>query len=186
MGWLKWWGAVVSGAPSPDDHITAVIYPDWAAKGENRQAKWAADCTNEQCTGVPIYRQYLTGTKGKDAASSTREWVTWVGNDCDKLMNKIRDRSRPWVNPSDKIQPTVDPDFIATTRNATFHSPAPGLMQGGRGVPAPECAAAAAAQEWGWWRCRNQDPPQWGNESLSVGFGISVWGVSSDSPLEER
>jgi hypothetical protein len=129
----------VSGAPSPYDHITAVIYPDWAAKGENRQAKWAADCTNEQCTGVPIYRQYLTGTKGKDAASSTREWVTWVGNDCDKLMNEIRDRSRPWVNPSDKFQPTVDPDFIATTRNATFHSPALGLMQVGRVVPAPEC-----------------------------------------------
>jgi cell migration-inducing and hyaluronan-binding protein len=105
---------------SPYDHITAVIYPGWAAKGENRQAKWAADCTNEQCTGVPMYRQYLTGTKGKDAASSTREWVTWVGNNCDKLVDRIRDKSRPWVNPTDKVQPYVDPDFIAYDAKCRF------------------------------------------------------------------
>lgn len=52
-------------------------------KNQFRGGTWSRDCAGPYCYGVPIYRQYLTGKKGKDASSSTREWLTWYNNKCD-------------------------------------------------------------------------------------------------------
>ncbi|MEJ0019962.1 MAG: hypothetical protein WDN25_26110 [Acetobacteraceae bacterium] len=68
------------------------------AKREFRAGTWSKECGGPYCFGVPIYRQYLTGVKAADkddkpTANTTREWLTWLGNDparnkdtnCDKL-----------------------------------------------------------------------------------------------------
>jgi cell migration-inducing and hyaluronan-binding protein len=94
---------------SPYDHITTVLYP--ADQGGGPDSSWAIECSNENCTGVPIYRQYLTGVKGKDAAGSTREWATWMTNKCDDqyadLLHKVRA-----VLPYDPYDPMADPNRI--------------------------------------------------------------------------
>lgn len=57
---------------TPYDYVTTVIYPDCAAniEGDNPtgtataqcqgDAGWAKECSNQQCYGVPMYRQYVT------------------------------------------------------------------------------------------------------------------------------
>jgi hypothetical protein len=50
---------------------------------------WDPDCTNPECYGVPLYRQFLAGTKGTDAASSTREWKHWYENGCNTDPTKF-------------------------------------------------------------------------------------------------
>ncbi len=74
---------------SPYDHITTVLYP------ATIDASWDATCSNEFCAGVPIYRQYLTGARGTDAATSTREWATWMGNKCDDQLAALQGKVRP-------------------------------------------------------------------------------------------
>jgi hypothetical protein len=87
---------------SPYDHISTVLYPDPATLDPDN---WKITCTNETCTGVPIYRQYLTGVKGKDAATSTREWATWMQNGCDAQIAALWGKTRsvpatdPYVTP---------------------------------------------------------------------------------------
>ncbi|HEU0154958.1 MAG TPA: hypothetical protein VFQ82_02730, partial [Stellaceae bacterium] len=61
---------------SPYDYVNTVV---WHPKVDG---VWDADCTNETCYGVPIYRQFLTGTKGTDEKSSTGEWAHWFHNGC--------------------------------------------------------------------------------------------------------
>jgi hypothetical protein len=62
----------------------------WAAIGQ-RGGTWSRDCAGPYCFGVPIYRQYLTGTKitdkGKTTTASTREWKTWADKKCDDNPN---------------------------------------------------------------------------------------------------
>ncbi|MFA9407670.1 MAG: calcium-binding protein [Candidatus Dadabacteria bacterium] len=74
---------------SPYEHVTTVVYPGCVAKGkcggtcavtgqdcaDNTQCvpvsgpntcdntSWTDDCANQRCYGVPLYRQYLTGTE---------------------------------------------------------------------------------------------------------------------------
>ncbi|MGA7870295.1 MAG: G8 domain-containing protein [Candidatus Binatus sp.] len=52
---------------SPYDYVTTVVFPDCAASGkkcdkENKPdslSPWNADCTNQNCYGVPLYRENL-------------------------------------------------------------------------------------------------------------------------------
>ncbi len=105
---------------SPYDHLTTALYP---AEGSS---EWGSDCTNGRCTGVPIYRQYLTGTKGADAASSTREWATWKTEKCDARFAALHQAARPvatWnpyrtpYDPPPKPTPIVDPKTMAIIQN---------------------------------------------------------------------
>jgi cell migration-inducing and hyaluronan-binding protein len=65
---------------SPYDYISTVVYhPPYDAPYEG----WGSSCSNENCYGVPLYRQYLTGTKDPDKKNSTREWKRWQDNGCD-------------------------------------------------------------------------------------------------------
>lgn len=63
------------------------ICDDRFAQMLGRGGDWSRECTNESCYGVPLYRQFLTGVKGKDEASSTREWAHWFKNKCDTNQN---------------------------------------------------------------------------------------------------
>jgi hypothetical protein len=51
---------------SPYDYVTTVVYPDCAAADSttsclaDRTQPWDSACSNENCYGVPLYRQYLT------------------------------------------------------------------------------------------------------------------------------
>ena len=45
---------------SPYDHVSAVVFPECAAKGGTGCGdNWGAVCQDRTCYGVPIYRQYL-------------------------------------------------------------------------------------------------------------------------------
>jgi cell migration-inducing and hyaluronan-binding protein len=79
-----------SGGPNPGrcgDQTQTVISPppnsDQVTMSLGRGGIWSQECTNPACYGVPLYRQFLTGVKGTDAASSTREWKDWYANKCD-------------------------------------------------------------------------------------------------------
>jgi hypothetical protein len=50
---------------SPYDYVTTVVFPGCAASGakcdqpSEKDAPWTADCTNQNCYGVPLYRENL-------------------------------------------------------------------------------------------------------------------------------
>ncbi len=54
---------------SPYDYVTTVVFPECAAKGAKTKCKdldqpWDEDCANQNCYGVPLYREnVLTGEK---------------------------------------------------------------------------------------------------------------------------
>ena len=53
---------------SPHDYVSAVVYPECAAQSGNPDKDcriWKGDCTDWNCYGVPIYRQYLNSTSAK-------------------------------------------------------------------------------------------------------------------------
>ena len=87
---------------SPYDHITTAIYPAYAPDDT-----WAMECSNELCTGVPIYRQYLTGIH--DGAKSTREWASWVANKCDEQFANLKGKIRKAL-PYDPYDPLAAPN----------------------------------------------------------------------------
>ncbi|MGH7113296.1 MAG: hypothetical protein ACREE9_02245, partial [Stellaceae bacterium] len=69
----------VTAKTSPYDYVSTVIYhtPDGGI--------WDADCSNPECYGVPLYRQFLAGdpdTKDPDHRNATREWQHWYKNGC--------------------------------------------------------------------------------------------------------
>ena len=49
--------------------------------------QWPSRCSNENCYGVPLYRQLLTGNDGKDGKPRTREWKRWFDAKCDVNPN---------------------------------------------------------------------------------------------------
>ena len=100
---------------SPYDHITTALYPA-------DTALWTRECSNENCTGVPIYRQYLTGEKGptKDKPG-TREWARWVGNDCDTQLKNLQGKIRTVPTNDPYQQPT--PLTVLNPPNATTPNP---------------------------------------------------------------
>ena len=50
---------------------------------QGRGGTWPSRCSNENCYGVPLYRQLLTGNDGKDGKPRTREWKRWFDAKCD-------------------------------------------------------------------------------------------------------
>jgi len=61
----------VTAKTSPYDYVATVVYH--APVGN-----WDSTCSNPQCYGVPLYRQFLAGSKDK----KTREWAHWIANEC--------------------------------------------------------------------------------------------------------
>ncbi len=118
---------------SPYDHITTVLYP------ETIDQFWDSACSNEFCNGVPIYRQYLTGVKGATAADSTREWKTWMSNDCDAQFKALQGKSRPLppvdpYGPPPTNPPTIPADLrtqIATWQKFDKDCPSPFVRMAG-------------------------------------------------------
>lgn len=48
---------------SPYEYVTAAVYPKGGPLGE-----WAVACTTPDCTGIPLYREYQTGTEQMNGA----------------------------------------------------------------------------------------------------------------------
>ncbi|MEQ8347628.1 MAG: hypothetical protein RIB84_16580 [Sneathiellaceae bacterium] len=86
---------------SPYAHVTTVVYPACAANADTshqsaeqqalcgsgapgpnvgRGGTWSQDCTGPFCTGVRLYRQYLTSD---GAGGNDREWQAWKAKGCD-------------------------------------------------------------------------------------------------------
>jgi hypothetical protein len=89
---------------SPYDYVATVIYhPEYQKKGGEKPCPgtpckiWASECTNPRCYGVPLYRQFLTGTNGGSAATSTKEWAQWYNNGCGTATeNKLNSPQCRW------------------------------------------------------------------------------------------
>jgi cell migration-inducing and hyaluronan-binding protein len=73
----------VTAKTSPYDYVSTIVYHT------EEGGIWTADCTNPQCYGVPLYRQFLAGVKGTNAATSTREWKHWYQNGCNTDPTKF-------------------------------------------------------------------------------------------------
>jgi len=49
-----------SAKTSPYEYVSTVIYPKCASDGNCDGAIWGVNCTNAECSGIPLYRQLLT------------------------------------------------------------------------------------------------------------------------------
>jgi hypothetical protein len=54
--------ADLTARTSPYDYVTTVVYPHCAIAG-TCGTDWSTPCSNQQCYGVPLYRQYETRTE---------------------------------------------------------------------------------------------------------------------------
>lgn len=68
--------APVTAKTSPYDYVATVVWHP------EKPGLWGIDCTNPQCYGVPLFRQFFAGTDAGQAAGSTREWAQWYKNGC--------------------------------------------------------------------------------------------------------
>jgi hypothetical protein len=78
---------------SPYDHVSAVVFPECAAESGKPDADcnlWAADCTDWNCYGVPIYRQYLNSNLGETfgVAQGIKMLGTAIGQRSTMIANK--------------------------------------------------------------------------------------------------
>jgi hypothetical protein len=64
---------------SPYDYVATVVYRP--ADGIPTGGNWSRECSNPTCYGVPLYRQFLTGSDGNEAGS-TGEWKQWYKSGC--------------------------------------------------------------------------------------------------------
>jgi hypothetical protein len=86
---------------SPYDYLTTAIIPSCALDGSAfpcgissttvdqgggrlpevifRGGQWSQDCSSSFCFGVPLYRQFLTGS---GSGAGTLEFATWIANHC--------------------------------------------------------------------------------------------------------
>jgi len=46
-------------------YVTSVVYPDCEKSGGEGCSDWSRECSNENCFGVPLYREYVTGSENK-------------------------------------------------------------------------------------------------------------------------
>jgi cell migration-inducing and hyaluronan-binding protein len=68
---------LVTAKTSPYDYVATVVYHPESAPN------WDKTCTNPECYGIPLYRQFLAG----DQTTKTREWAHWYANGCDQNLN---------------------------------------------------------------------------------------------------
>ena len=69
---------------SPYEYVTMAVYSQCGVNGLQDPAcgsfsvsSWGNQCSQPNCYGIPLYRQYLAGSK----ASSTGEWMYWNTTD---------------------------------------------------------------------------------------------------------
>jgi hypothetical protein len=101
----------VTAKTSPYDYVSTVIFHQEFGN------IWTADCTNPKCYGVPLYRQFLAGKKGTNAATSTREWKHWFENGCDKDMKTLKCRW-PFIRMAGTAKTTRE---TLTVNNGTYY-----------------------------------------------------------------
>lgn len=75
----------VTAKTSPYDYVATVVFHP---KDEN----WDPTCSNPECYGVPLYRQFLAGTDGGNATDSTREWKHWYQSGCKQNLDTLKCR----------------------------------------------------------------------------------------------
>jgi hypothetical protein len=63
-------GAPATVDTSAYEYVTTAIYSPCSGDGGSCLSSWGQYCTNQQCYGVPLYRQYLTGD----------EFTAWQAN----------------------------------------------------------------------------------------------------------
>jgi len=73
---------------SPYDYVSTVVYHYPADKN------WSQGCSDQTCYGVPLYRQYLTGTQDSTGTNATREWQNWYANGCFSAQNQPKPQCR--------------------------------------------------------------------------------------------
>ncbi len=56
-------GAAPTVDTSAYQYVTTAIYPKCSGDRGSCLSSWAQNCTNQQCYGVPLYRQYLTNAE---------------------------------------------------------------------------------------------------------------------------
>ncbi|MEO6828578.1 MAG: chitobiase/beta-hexosaminidase C-terminal domain-containing protein [Acidobacteriaceae bacterium] len=56
-------GAAPTVDTSPYQYVTTAIYPQCSGYGGSCLSSWSQFCTNQQCYGVPLYREYLTNAE---------------------------------------------------------------------------------------------------------------------------
>jgi hypothetical protein len=76
---------------SPYEYVTSVVYPDCNKQGgggspecanfypkNNQPGEWDGPCSNQNCFGVPLYREFQTGTETKNKA--VPEFIRMAGS----------------------------------------------------------------------------------------------------------
>lgn len=122
---------------SPYDYVTTVLYPEecgtermenghiveWQAcdAKEVVDGKWSKACTNEQCFGVPLYREYLIPGENKSAPPSIRMSGQAIGQRSTLTANNGRyfiDTTNSAV--TQKKDPRVS-NLSVFEKNKTYH-----------------------------------------------------------------
>ena len=86
---------VPTARTSPYDYVTTVMVPDCSQPGQcpgGNQGPWAQNCGGPYCYGVPIFRQFLVGSK----ARGTGEWANWQANGCDNATDGVARAACRW------------------------------------------------------------------------------------------
>src|SRR5262249_4342729 len=68
----------VTAKTSPYDYVATVVFHK-----VNPDQNWDNVCSNPQCYGVPLYRQFLAG----GPVQKPREWASWDTNGCNANTN---------------------------------------------------------------------------------------------------
>ncbi len=78
---------------SPYDYVTTVVIPADCVNGAACSAPyWSQDCAGPFCYGVPIFRQFLQGSKAK----GTGEWANWQKYGCDNATGGVARAACRW------------------------------------------------------------------------------------------
>ncbi|MGH7060935.1 MAG: hypothetical protein ACREFH_11140, partial [Stellaceae bacterium] len=110
----------VTAKTSPYDYVSTVIYHTPAGFPPPNGSVWDADCSNPQCYGVPLYRQFLAGDpdlKDPTHKNATREWKHWYANGCDKDQSTTKCRW-PFIRMSGTALSTRE---TLTLNNGTYY-----------------------------------------------------------------
>ncbi|MFC3228217.1 hypothetical protein ACFOGJ_13310 [Marinibaculum pumilum] len=96
---------VPAARTSPYDHLTLAIAP------QATDANWATDCTNQNCSGVRLYRQLLTGD------STSREYQKWKQGNCD-ATTPATDCDWPFIRMAGAA---IGQRSVLTANNGTYY-----------------------------------------------------------------
>jgi hypothetical protein len=82
---------------SPYHYITSVVYPDCAKRGGPGCANWDSSCSNPTCFGVPLYREYLTGSENM-SSKSQRQFSRMAGMNISQRENMTVNHAHYYID----------------------------------------------------------------------------------------